>query len=580
MTIDLAERSYDEPRRRVAVIAPPANSGSWSVAGQGAAPDSHVQSASRLDADQERMLAALERAYPVRFEPAVSTEPDGVDGVLALGPASLVTTSTGPPRLILPLAGRPRDCGGHCDGAAVSTVPSGAPPVVLSAEFSLPRPLRGRAIPESATAGEPPLAPAGGAVLASVDGKPVWWQIGDAAAVVGASAYPLAGLRDGEALRDHLRAGRFMGLLPLVHFLARVLGAADWRAPTLRASFVIDDPNLHRPSYGFLNYQELAVNAAQQGYHVGIATVPIDGWRADRRVTSLLAENRPALSLLIHGNDHVARELGRLETDAEALPAIAQALRRIAALERRSGVAVERVMAPPHEACSEAALRAMFRLGLEAACICRPYPWRDGLPAPTPLAGWNPAELVAGGLPVLPRYPLGAPIQDLALRAMLGQPLILYGHHRDFAHGPDVLAHAAEEINGLGDVQWGPLGWIARRNYATRQLGETLFVKMHARRITVDIPAGVRALQLVVPEPLGGAAGHRLTHSGNCSPIAFEDGRGASELLAVDAPTRMDLALMVDQPLSPTDVPSPGVSLWPWIRRALVEGRDRVQALS
>ena len=54
--------------------------------------------------------------------------------------------------------------------------------------------------------------------------------------------------------------------------------------------------------------------------------------------------------------------------------AIAQALRRIAALERRYGVTVERVMVPPYEACSQAALRAMFRLGIEAACHTRPIP--------------------------------------------------------------------------------------------------------------------------------------------------------------------------------------------------------------
>ena len=135
-------------------------------------------------------------------------------------------------------------------------------------------------------------------------------------------------------------------------------------------------------------------------------------------------------------------------------------------LERRTGLAVNRVMAPPHGACSEPALRAMFRLGMEAACVSRPYPWRDGLAPPTPLAGWRPAEMVAGGLPVLPRYFLGLPRDDLAFRALLGQPLILYGHHGDFAGGLDLLEQATRDINDLGDVEWGPLGRIARGNYA------------------------------------------------------------------------------------------------------------------
>ena len=41
---------------------------------------------------------------------------------------------------------------------------------------------------------------------------------------------------------------------------------------------------------------------------------------ADRRATALLAQNASALSLSMHGNDHVARDLDRLSTDAQARP--------------------------------------------------------------------------------------------------------------------------------------------------------------------------------------------------------------------------------------------------------------------
>jgi hypothetical protein len=364
-----------------------------------------------------------------------------------------------------------------------------------------------------------------------------------------------------------------------VHFLRQVLGADGWRLPPLRASYVIDDPNLHWTSYGFLNYGELAAHAARHSYHVGLATVPLDGWLVDRRAASVLAKNARVLSLLVHGNDHGAAELGRLSTDAEAQSAIAQGLRRIAALEHRCGVNVDRVMVPPHEACSEAALRAMFRLGIEAACITRPYPWRDGLPASTPLAGWHPAELVAGGLPVLPRCPLDAPREDLALRAMLGQPLILYGHHRDFAQGLDILAQAASEINGLGDVQWGSLGWIARGSYSTRPFGDVLLVRMHARRIAVEVPAGTRALCVLVPEPIGGAGGHRVIVAGESMEVVFDEGVGTSELVAVDGRARVALTLVADRPLSPGGVDARGIRPWTFIRRTLVEGRDRIQAI-
>lgn len=560
MTIDPTEFEPDEPRKRVGVIA---------------AADL------QLGSDGERTLATLESIFPVRFERTNSPDPSGFDGVLALGAEWVAEVPAGLPRLVLPVSSPASD---RAAGA-----------VLLAGESAIPRPLRGQVIPEGAPDGEvqpalagatqpahpgglPPAA-AGATVLASVAGRPVWWRIPDATTAVDISAYPLAALGEGEALRDHLRVGRFMGLLPLVCFLHRLLGGEAWRLPPLRASFVVDDPNLHWPSYGFLNYRELAAHAVRHGYHVGFATVPLDGWLVERRAAALFAQNASTLSLVMHGNDHVARELGRLSTDAEAGPPIAQALRRVAAMERRHGVSVERVMVPPFEACSEAALRTMFRLGIDAACHTLPYPWRDPRHATTALAGWHSAELVAGGLPVLLRYPLDAPREDLALRALLGQPLILYGHHKDFAQGLDILAQAAAEINALGDVRWGPLGWIARGNYAARQVGETLLVRAHARRIVLDVPAGVRTLRLVVPEPLGGAAGHRVVHAGAAVEIAFAEGWGASRPLAVDAPARIELVLPADRPLSTAELPSRGVKPWPLLRRVLVEGRDRVEAL-
>lgn len=531
-----------------------------------------------LDPAQRQTLSALERVFPVRFELAELADLNGFDGILALGQGALDDARTPLPRLLLP-----SDASANGTAMRPDVDARGAPgeltPVVLTKDPGLARPLRGRTIAEFAIAADPLPIPSGANMLALAQGEPVWWQAGDAPAALSISGYPLAGLREGEALRDHLRVGRFMGLLPLVRFIEQVLGAGGWELPAPRASFVIDDPNLHWTSYGFLDYRELAAHAAQHGYHVALATVPIDGWLADRRAAALLAGEGSPISLIMHGNDHVARELDRLDSDAQAQSVIAQALRRIVALERRSGVTVDRVMTPPHGACSEVALRAMFALGIEAISVAPTYPWRVGLPASTPLAMWEPAELVAGGLPVLPRYALDAPREELALRAMLGQPLILYGHHDDFAQGLDILAQTASDIDGLGRVRWGPLGSIARDSYATRRLGETLLVRMHARRITLQIPPGVRELRVMIPEPFGGAAGHRLTYATGELEVVFAAGMGTSQPLSVDGPTCMDLTLMADRPLDPAGVPAPGFTLWPWVRRGLAEGRDRAQTL-
>jgi hypothetical protein len=534
-----AAPAIEERRKRVAVIGAPT----------GAPP---------------ALLDWIGRVMPVHFEPLGPSPSSAFDGALVLDPARLHDAPSGLPRLVL----------------AADALSDGQSAVVaLADDDRLPRPLRGRKIADGAAVGELAARPnSAEEVLAGTDDEPRWWQARDAPALY-YSAHPLPVLEQGTTLREHLRAGSFMGLLPLLHFLGELLGEEGWRLSAPRAAFVIDDPNLHWSSYGFMKYPELVAHASRHDYHLALATVPLDGWRAQRRAVALVRDNPSALSLLIHGNDHLARELARLSDARRAEPAMAQALRRIAALERRSGLRVARVMAPPHGACSEAALGAMFRLGFEAACISRPYPWRDGLSAPTPLAGWHPAELVAGGMPVAPRQPLTAPFDDLAFRALLGHPLILYGHHGDFAHGLDPLAEAAAAINSLGEVSWGALDGVAARAYATRKVDGTLLVRMYARRVAVPIPEGVSTLRVLAQEPLGGAGWQSVNHPGGTAPMSFAEGMGTTAVLPLDAPATVQLELTASSPLDPAHVGAPRAKPWPLLRRLLVEGRDRLQPL-
>jgi hypothetical protein len=571
MNGDPTEIDLDGPRIRIGVAAAPGCEVSDASGGGTAGP--------QLSPGQEHMLAALERVFPVSFERLGGADLKGVDGVLVLGLGAADKPQPGCPGLVIATTA---DLDEASQRAALQRRGSAGsatlPRVDLSDDPALERPLRGQGIQEGAAAAATPPLPRGALTLARLGGAPVWWQAGDGARTHFTSAYPLAELGPGDTLRDHLRARCFMGLLPLVHLIRRLLGER-WKAPPVQASFVVDDPNLHWPSYGFLDYRELAEHATRHGYHVGFAMVPLDGWLVNRRAASLLAENASVLSLLLHGNDHAAHELGRLENDAQAGAAVAQALRRIAAVERRCGVKVERVMVPPYEDCSRPALRAMFRLGVEATSVSRPHPWYVGPPAESALAGWWPAELVEGGLPVLPRYPLCGDRDDLPLRAYLGQPLILYGHHWDFADGLDLLAQAAGEINALGDVQWGPLGRVARAGYATRIVEDTLLVRMFTRRVAVEVPGGVRRVRVSIPEPFGGSGGHRLGHQHGSTRVVFDGGWGTSGPIAVEDRDQIALMLMADRPLRPSDVGAGRVRPWLSIRRALVEGRDRIQPM-
>jgi hypothetical protein len=283
-----------------------------------------------------------------------------------------------------------------------------------------------------------------------------------------------------EALRERLRPGRCLALLALAHFLAELSAQVRPPAPPLSAAFLIDDPNLRRPRYGHLDYAALLRHARLHGYHLAVAMVPLDARLAHARAIRLFREGAAHLSLCVHGNNHDGPELGRPRDDAQAMALLAQALGRIAAFERRTGIAVDRVMVPPHERLSEAAARALLASGFEAVATTRPYPWVADTPEQFwlarppeagPLAAWGPVDVVAGGLPVLLRANFERhPREDLVLRAFLGQPLILYGHHDVLAQGPEALATAAAQINRLGDVHWRSLAQIARTHAHPRSL--------------------------------------------------------------------------------------------------------------
>jgi len=526
---------------------------------------------------RQALFCALEEAFPVRFEGRQPTDLSGLAGVLVLGSAC-------PKLLRVDQNDVPDTCPRLVAFSQLEPSAREHRVIEFADDTRVARPLRGCKLSETSAPAPVELDPLeGDSVLALTEGRPVWWCRKNAA-WVHFTAYAPEELRKDEALRDHLSVGHFMGLVPLLHFLRHVCRELDWSEQPLRASFVIDDPNLHWPSYGYLDYPYMVAHASKHGYHVGLAMVPFDGWLTNRRAASLVKQNPAALSLLMHGNDHLSRELACLIDDRKAEIVLAQALRRIAAFERRSGLRVERVMVPPHEACSRTALKSMFRLGFDGACIGRRHPWSDQEPPPSPprwpLIKWHPADLIAGGLPILPRYLIDRPWEDLVFRALLRQPLILFGHHWDFAQGLELLSEAANYINSLGDVQWGSLGWITRHNYLARREGETLIIQMHSRRVTVDIAEDVEILRVKTPNAWDDQSGRHLAYGASHSPIAQHRSGWRSGALQVTPGTQLEVALGPDRPLDLARVDTRGFAPWPALRRALAEGHARMQPLT
>ncbi|MEN3283109.1 MAG: hypothetical protein V7607_4249 [Solirubrobacteraceae bacterium] len=492
-----------------------------------------------------RLLDALEALYPVRFVPRDAAQLGDLDALVCLGEDALAVADSAP-------AGLP--CLAALGGERLAPE---LRPVDLADDTALDRPLRGARLHDGATDALPAHC-ADGKVLATIAGAPCWIVRADGTQVVAAAPDELGA---DELLRERLVPGRCLALLALTHFLREQTAVRDWRPPPLRAAFVLDDPNLHWPTYGHLRYRELLTHAAEHRYHLAVAMVPLDAWLVHPGVARMFRDGSDRLSILVHGNDHDGGELGRVASDADGVQLAAQALRRIERFERRSGLRVARVMAPPHERVTEPSLRGLLACGFEAVSTARPFPWlqADGsswLIHPSgvePSAVSTPAHETSDGLPVLLRLDFGHPREELVLRAYLGQPLIVYGHHGDLADGLDVLAEAAEQINRLGDVRWLALDEIARAGAQTRVEGTTLHVRPHARRLSIEIPAGVELLRV---EP--------------------RDASEAEVVAAVRGPGTYEL----ERARTSADLPTGHrTRLRPLARRIATEGRDRLRAV-
>lgn len=498
---------------------------------------------------RSRLFDALSEAFPVEFS--------GRDGGWADADAIIVFGD-------LP-AELPRVPTFQAVDAGAPESHSGA--VALADSTSVDGALRGRSLADERAGSIGAVEPiAGEEPLAHVAGRAVWVAGGGGADRRHRVSLAPAEIHD--ALKLELRSGRFLALAPVVHFLRELTRDAAWTYPPLRASLVFDDPNLHWSSYGHINYGDMAAHAAEHGYHAAMATIPIDGWYANARAAKIFRENGRHLSLVVHGNDHVKRELARPLTDLEIDAMIAQALRRIEAFERRATVHVGRVMVPPHGACSTDVVRGLGRFDLDALCVGDVYAARER-PA---LAGWQPADLV-GGFPVISRHHLAAARDELPLRAFLRQPLVLYGHHDDVSGGLDVLAGAAEDISRLGEVEWTSLEQISSSNVLTRREGDVLRVRPFTRRARIEIPDGVTEVVADLPRDLSGADPARVTvRLGDADARANDLGGGR---FAVDGVRVVELRVEGERTLAPGDVPSPPRRPRAFARRLLTESRDR-----
>ena len=519
-------------------------------------PDLHtvvaVRPAAALAA-RPRLFRALAAAFRVRFEPWAPGVPAGAVITFAEpgAPAVDAGRGRGVPSLTL-LDGQPADAGtanvrlhheagvdGRLRGVVLGDHPVGRP---LAAEGSAER------------------------VLATAGPGPVWVRA-EAGARADRVAATLPELASGMVLRDALDPRRALALVAVVELLRSVTADAMPRPPRLRATILFDDPNLRWPSYGFIDYRRLIEHADAHGYHAAMATIPLDARRPHPRAVAMFKARPDRLSLVFHGNNHVKRELME-PSERHALALTAQALRRIEGFEARSGLHVDRVMTPPHGMCSADVARSLGLLGFDALCAIHPLPWTEHPPSDRLLAGWDPAEF-AGPCAVIPRFTMDATAAEIALRAYLGHPLVVYGHHEDVADGLDPLAEIAERVNRVGDVEWTSLGTIAAGNHALA-MGDDGAARLrpYTGRARLTLPVAARTLAIEGPRDAAGAF------------TGWSDGDAAVPF-GVPVPctggATVELKLCAAGARDPRSVAVPAAKPWPVLRRAGTEVRDRIR---
>jgi hypothetical protein len=511
------------------------------------------------------LFSALAQLHPVEFSNCATAQPDGLDAVIILDgdtAAGLAVAAAVVPAFVMM-------------GGSGTPTQASVRQVRFGASVNLDSCLRNqKMVLRQETSFSPLATQPGDEVLASVEDRPVWLARG-ACQLFGALP---PRLQQDEFLFQHLNSRRFMELLPLVHFLRQLVKATDWAGPPPRACLVFDDPSFYWRSYGFVNFRRLGEHATRHNYFAAVATIPIDTWGVNRGVATTLRSFSPRLSILIHGNNHLNREM-LLRNREEGLATAAQALRRMERLARQHELQFARIMEAPHAVLSNNMLQQLREAGFDAAlCTTELFVRHNpdlGLPAGF---GLDRSEML-GGLPTLPRIKLTPDWKnDVLLAAFLRQPIIIAGHHYDAAHGMKLMAEMAEAINQLDGVTWSDLPGILRTNYLQRTDGDVLIVKMYSKRITVTIPAGIRQLCVQRTWLAEGQTEKLIFSEGTGTKV--ERGAGSStEWFTLTGSQTVEVGTQNEPAPSLVRISPPRLSPWVIARKILMEVRDRVTPL-
>jgi hypothetical protein len=419
----------------------------------------------------------------------------------------------------------------------------------------------------------------GDEVLASHAGKPDWVLRKRHEAVAYLVSMPLPIMQPGDLPAWFLSGENFMLLLPLVHFLRELTADSRWEKPPMMACLVIDDPNLHWSSYGFIGFESLLARTETANAHVAFATIPLDAWGFHSKTARLFQEHQKRFSLLYHGNDHTKWELAEDRTLESWLGAFSQGMTRIARLEEKTGLSVARVMVPPHEGYSDAALLALSTLGFEGVCVPLGLikRWNARLQVQAAFA-LEMTEWMGGPLPVLQRFNITREDcqNQIIIAAFLGRPIIPVAHHDTFADGYAAVERTFATINSLGDVRWVGPSEMLNQSYLKMRENGNLWVKLYSRRIQVTVPEGVTKLGVIFSQDSGPSVTLDFTVRDAEGEELRQVRQANGEAVEVRPGQKVDVQLVNPDAVDYRQIKKPGLSYHALARRILCEGRDRL----
>jgi hypothetical protein len=305
--------------------------------------------------------------------------------------------------------------------------------------------------------------------LATLEDMPFWMCVQQGGCVTFLLA--CSAIADIEEQVNAVDAGAYFSrLLPAAMFLRWAFKDRCWHGRHRFANFIIDDPLL-KPSYGYLNYQDLVSKMDAYNFATTIAFIPWNHQRTDKKVATLFRERPDRLSLCVHGCDHTGSEFS--SADLAVLNSKTRlATLRMDNLRRQNGLAYSKIMVFPQGRFSTEALTALKSNNYLGAVNSSPLP-HAGNGSLTVADFLSPAIARYEGFPVfLRRYPAG--LEQFAFDLFFGKPLLVVEHHAYLKDGGARLAEFITRLNSLAKLQWNSLHEIMTRSYIEREISDEI----------------------------------------------------------------------------------------------------------